>query len=687
MEPQPALLRPDHLHLTDAQGDVQSCPCEPLLDSLFELMNMPLCAPDSHCVNQRARTVQIAYRQPFKGHITDLIIDSTGLKVFGDGEWKRCLFLVSLGAYDTCFLNNISRSTAWHRAALAKSNNDKTGVRQLNACTWLMEVTLLLQKIRELSASSDLLAGMTASAIVIPKAMAYATVAGLPVSVGLYTAFIPMVIYALLGSSRVLSVSSTSTLAILTANQIAIMVPQGDPSLMITVTATLTCLVGGLLMLAALLRLGFIANFISLPVLVGFKSGIGLVIILDQIPKLFGLHITKENFFVDAYHLAQALPDMSAMTLFVSLATILLLTLTEWRFSHSLAPLIGLAGGISLVWGWGLNEQGVSIVGAIPTGLPSLTIPDWGLVLALLPGAAGIALMSFTESIAAGRAFVKEGDPDINPNRELFATGLANVGGALCGSMPAGGGTSQTAVSRAVGGVSQLSSLVTALMALATMIVMGPLLSWLPNATLAAVVIVYSVGLIQPAEFLNINRVRRMEFLWAVIACLGVLLFGTLKGIVVAIIVSLLGLARQTAHPPIHVIARKQGSDVLRPLSDQHPDDEVIPGLLILRPEGPLFFINAQHVATRIQEMVDAHHPDVVLLDMSRVIDIEYSALMMLIEGVRQVRARGKALWLADLNPGVLDNVRRSGLADSLGPNCLLFNVRTAIHAYQQREG
>lgn len=544
---------------------------------------------------------------------------------------------------------------------------------------------MILRKIGESTASSDLLAGLTAAAVVLPKAMAYATVAGLPIAVGLYTAFVPMVIYALLGSSRVLSVSSTSTLAILTATQIGIMVPDGDPARLAIATATLTLMVGGLLVLAAVLRLGFVANFISLPVLVGFKSGIGLVIILDQVPKLFGVHIQKENFFVDLYHLAQALPDTSGMTLAIALATMLLLVGMEWRFSHSLAPLFGVAGGIALVWGWGLDGQGVSIVGAIPTGLPVLTLPDWEMMLALLPGATGIALMSFTETIAAGRAFVREGEPDIMPNRELVATGFANVGGALCGSMPAGGGTSQTAVVRSVGGVSQHASVITALMALATMLFLAPVLSWLPNATLAAVVIVYSVGLIQPAEFLKISKVRTMEFLWALIACLGVLLFGTLKGILVAIIVSLLGLARQTAHPPVHLIARKQGSDVLRPLSERHPDDEVVPGLLILRPEGPLFFVNAQHVAARIQEMVDVHHPEVVVLDMSRVLDVEYSALMMLIEGERQVRARGGELWLADLNPGVLDNVRRSGLADTLGPSRLLFNVRAAIQHYQQR--
>lgn len=533
----------------------------------------------------------------------------------------------------------------------------------------------------------DLLAGVTAAAVVLPKAMAYATVAGLPVAIGLYTAFVPMLIYALLGSSRVLNVSSTSTLAILTATQLGVVVPDGDPGQLITVTATLTLLVGAMLMLAAVLRLGFVANFISLPVLVGFKSGIGLVIILDQLPKLFGLHLQKENFFVDLYHLGLALPGTSWATLAVALATLVVLVLMEWRFPHSPAPLLGVGLGIALVWGWGLNEAGVAIVGAIPTGLPSLTMPELDLVLRLLPGAAGIALMSFTETIAAGRAFMGEGEPEINPNRELVATGLANLGGAFCGSMPAGGGTSQTAVVRSVGGISQRASMVTAAMALATMIFLAPLLSWLPNATLAVVVIVYSVGLIQPGEFRKIGRIRMMEFRWAAIACLGVLLFGTLQGIVVAILASLLGLASQTAQPLVHVIGRKPGEDVLRPLSERHPEDETIPGLLILRPEGRLFFINVQHVAARLRQLIESHQPEVVVLDMSRVLDVEYSALMMLMEGEQQVRARGVELWLAGLNPGVLENVRRSGLARQLGADRMLFNARAAIRQYQQRKG
>lgn len=529
----------------------------------------------------------------------------------------------------------------------------------------------------------DVVAGLIAAAVVVPKAMAYATVAGLPVAVGLYTAFVPMIVYALLGSSRVLSVSSTTTLAILAGTQLGLAVPDGDPARLLVAAATLTALVGAMLVLAGVFRLGFVADFISLPVLTGFKAGIGLVIVLDQVPKLLGIHIDKQGFFRDLLSVLQHLPQRSTVTLAVALATLAVLIGMEWKWPHSPAPLVAVGGSITAAWLLGLPDLGVATVGFIPRGLPSLTLPDLALVEQLAPGALGIALMSFTESIAAGRAFATRGDPPINANRELLAGGAANLGGALFGAMPAGGGTSQTAVVRAAGGRTQKASLVTAGIAAATMLLLAPVLGLLPHATLAAVVIVYSVGLIQPAEFAAIRRVRKMEFRWALIACVGVLVFGTLKGIVVAIIVSLIGLASQAAHPHLYVIGRKRGADVLRPLSPEHPDDETFPGLLIVRPEGRIFFANAQQVAEGISALVDEHRPQVLLLDMSRVPDIEYSALQAMIDGERRAAERGATLWLAGLNPGVLDVVRRSGLADRLGRERLLFNDRVAIERYQ----
>lgn len=529
----------------------------------------------------------------------------------------------------------------------------------------------------------DTIAGLTAAAVVIPKAMAYATVAGLPVEVGLYTALLPVAIYAFLGSSRVLSVSSTATIAILTATQLGAVVPDGDPAKLLSAAATLSVLVGLLLVIAFFLRLGFVANFISSPVLTGFKAGIGCVIILDQAPKLLGLHIDKQGFFRDAASIFGHLPDTSVLTLVVSLAVFGILIGLEYFYKHSPAPLIVICGGIAAAYLFGLEAKGVSLVGNIPRGFPALIMPDLTLVRQLIPGALGIALMSYTETIAAGRAFAAQDDPLIKPNQELVATGIANVGGAFIGCMPAGGGTSQTAVVRSAGGRSQITSLVTAFGAVATMLLFAPFLSLLPNAALAAVVIVYSVGLIKPAEFLAILKVRTMEFRWAIIACLGVLVFGTLKGIVVAIVVSLITIGSKTAHPPVYVVGRKRGTDILRPYTEKNQEDETFGELLILRPQGSIYFINAQNIADKMWDLVAEYKPRVVVLDMSRVPDIEYSALEMMIEGEKGSARRGLTMWIAGFNPAVLELVRRSGLAEILGEERMFFNSREAILRYQ----
>jgi len=533
------------------------------------------------------------------------------------------------------------------------------------------------------SLGRDAVAGLTAAAVVLPKAMAYASVAGLQVAVGLYTALVPVTIYALVGSSRVLSVSSTTTLAILTSTQLQLVAPAGEWSRLASGTATLAALVGVALLVARAMRLGFVADFISTPVLVGFKAGIGLVIVLDQVPKLLGVHVDKAGFFSDLVGVARQAPHTSGVTLAVAVVTLVVLVGLERIRPHSAAPLVAVAGAIAASWYFDLGRLGVSTVGPIPQGLPALTLPDATLVGQLVPGALAIALMSFTETIAAGRAFANRDDPPIDANRELVATGLANLGGAMLGAMPAGGGTSQTAVVRAAGGQSQTASLVTAAAAAATMLLVAPLLALLPQASLAAVVIVYSVGLIQPAEFRAIRAVRTMEFRWAVIACGGVLLFGTLKGILVAIIVSMIGLASQAARPPVHVIGRKRGADVLRPISPEHPDDETFEGLLIVRPEGRLFFFNATYVADRVGALVAEQRPRVLAFDMSRVPDLEYSALQALVEGERRWATSGTETWLVGLNPGVLDVVRHSELDERLGPQRLVFNARVAIERFE----
>ncbi len=231
---------------------------------------------------------------------------------------------------------------------------------------------------------------------------------------------------------------------------------------------------------------------------------------------------------------------------------------------------------------------------------------------------------------------------------------------------------------------SSRTSPVTAAAVVTTMLFLAPTLGFLPQAVLAAVVIVYSVSLIQPVEFAAIRRVRTMEFRWALAAFAGVLIFGTPKGILVAIILSLIGLSSQAAHPKVRVIGRKRGADVLRPLSPDHPDDENFDGLLILRPEGRLFFANIQQVSDQIHALVAKHQPRVLALDMSRVFDIEYSALQMLQEGEWRATEEGATFWSADLSLGVMECIKASGLADRLGRDRLFFNGRAVIRHYQE---
>jgi high affinity sulfate transporter 1 len=534
----------------------------------------------------------------------------------------------------------------------------------------------------------DLVAGLTAAAVVIPKAMAYATIAGLPVQVGLYTALVPMVIYALLGASRPLSVSTTTTIAILTAAALGRVAPGGDAASLAAAAATLTLLVGAILVAASLLRLGFVANFISEPVLVGFKAGIGLVIVLDQVPKLLGVHFDKGSFFHNLAGIAQSLPEASLATVAVSVATVVVLIAFEYFLPKAPAPLIAVAGAIGAVSLLGLQGHGVSTVGAVPTGLPSFVLPDWSLVAVLWPPALGIALMSFAETIAAGRAFAERGEPVPQANRELLATGLGNVGGAFLGTMPSGGGTSQTAVNRRAGARRQVAGLVAAAAALLTMLLLAPYIGLMPSATLAAVVIVYSVGLIKPIEFREILQVRRTEFVWALVALAGVVLLGTLQGILVAIVVSLIALAFQVADPPVHVLGRKPGTNVFRPRSDEHPEDESFSGLLLLRPEGRIFFLNAERVGQKMRALIDTEKPKVVALDLSGVFDFEYSALKMLAEGEKRYREEhGVLLWLVGLTPGVLAMVQRSPLGAALGRERMVFNREQAVARFQSLQG
>jgi SulP family sulfate permease len=532
----------------------------------------------------------------------------------------------------------------------------------------------------------DVISGITAAAVVIPKAMAYAAIVGLPVEVGLYTALIPMVIYAILGTSRLLSVSTTSTIAILVASELAMFAPEGSAGQLVVAASTLAFLVGAFLLLAGIFRLGFISNFISDPVLTGFKAGIGLVIIVDQIPKLLGFHIDKGPFFQNILSIFQHLPETGIATVLLALVTLALMVGLERVRPHTPAPLFAVVLGIAASGIFGLGQAGVDLVGKIPGGLPAPVLPNLSLVGKLWPGALGIALMAYIESIAAGRAFVRHGDPRPNSNQELVALGVANLAGSFFRIIPAGGGTSQTAVNDKAGARTQLTQLVTAIIVLGVLLFLSPLISLMPQATLAAVVVATTVGLLNPRDFQAILRTRKIEFWWSVIAFAGVVVFGTLQGILVAVAISVMTLMYGANHPPIYALGRKPGTDVFRPLSDGHRGDETFPGLLIVRTEGRMTFMSAPRLGERFWELIHEAQPRVLVLDCSAIPDIEYTALNLFIDAEEKLKENGINLWLAALNPAALEVVKRSPLFSTLGYERMFSNVEQAVEAYLKIE-
>jgi SulP family sulfate permease len=530
----------------------------------------------------------------------------------------------------------------------------------------------------------DLIAGLTTAAVVIPKAMAYAAIAGLPLVVGLYTSLIPLVVYAVMGTSRPLSVTTSSTIALMAGGILSQLAPGGDPAALLSVSATLSLLVGAFLLLAGLFRLGVVANLISAPVLTGFKAGVGLIIVLDQLPKLLGIHITKAGFFHDIWSIVTHLPETSLPTLIFAVVMLAIMLGLEHFAPKVPAPLVTVAIGIAASAFVGLDRVGIALVGKIEAGLPSFALPDLSLVEQLWPAALGIALMSFVESAASGRAFVHKGESTPNADKELVATGMANLAGSFFHIMPAGGGTSQTAVNDGAGARSQLAGVMTAAVVVATLLFLAPLFGMMPHPTLAAVVVIASIGLISPAEFLAIRRIRFMEARWTIVAVFGVLLLGTLKGVLVAVLASLVALMVHGNRYPLLILGRKPGTHVFRPESKEHPEDETFPGLLLLRPEGAIYFANAPRLGQKLWELQNEFAPRVLVLDLSAVPLLEYTALRGLMDGEEKMHDLGTTLWLVGLNHDVLEVVQRSGLGERLGRERMFFTLEQAVERYQQ---
>ena len=532
---------------------------------------------------------------------------------------------------------------------------------------------------------TDFVGGLTTAAVVIPKSMAYSVIAGLPVEVGLYAALASMLAYPLFGSSRPLSVSLTSEIAILTGAAVIGITASSSNIPAETIATTLALLVGGFLLLARFLRLGFLSNFVSAPVLVGFKTGIGIVVIVSQLKSVFGLHIGGHSTIDTLLELFGLITHTHMPTLVVAISGLVILASISRFFPKLPAPMIWMVLSILASALFGFAALGISTVGSVPSGLPSLALPNMSLIPQLWPAALGIALMAFTESVAAARTFLHRDDPAINPNRELIALGAANIASAFVGGLPVGGGTSQTSVAEEAGVNSQMAQWVNALLVVVVLLLFSDEIGFLPQAALAILVIYTTLHMVDPSSFRAIAKIRRDEFFWALITLVGVIVIGTLDGILLAVAISILTLFYQSNHPPVYAVAYNHKKDIFRRVGEDENDEE-IPGILILRTEGRLTFANAESTRQKMHIMIEKSKPKVVVLECSAIPDIEYTALLMLIESEENLRSQGISLWLAAVNPDLLNVLKRSSLFNTLGHDRMFFNLKKVLDAWKNKQ-
>ncbi len=504
----------------------------------------------------------------------------------------------------------------------------------------------------------DLVGGVTAGVVVIPQAMAYATIANLPVEVGLYTCMVPMVVYALVGGSRTLSVSTTSTIATLTASTFLsanIASNSDDP---LRDLSTLTLLVGIILLATRLLRLGGLVDSISEATLIGIKAGVGLTVAAGQLPKLFGIpgDPLATNFFQQVGAVIDQLGDLSWVTVAFSAATLVGLFLVGKVSKTVPAPLLAVVAGILVVRIASLDEHGLAVVGSVPTGLPLPIAPSWAHWTALLPGAFAIAVMCFLETVSVARNVRRPSEPSIDNDQELTASSLACVAGAFFRAMPSAGGFSQTAINQRAGAQTQLSEIVTALLAVVCALFVGGLLGDLPQATLGCMVVVAVLGLIKPAEFVRLWRLSRIEFWVAMVTAVSGLTFGLLVGVLVGVLLTIFLVLHELGHIDVTEL------QLTRDAADVQVADEntvATPGLLILRFNGPLYSANVRNANANLLTALDRAPATTLIIDLSAVTVVPLSVVDEWCQLERGLIGRTTEIWFRAIPPRALALARQ----------------------------
>lgn len=485
--------------------------------------------------------------------------------------------------------------------------------------------------------SRDVVAGLTVWAVLVPEALAYATIAGVSPVVGLYAAPPALILYAAFGSSRHLVVGPMSATAALSATAVADAATDGD---VVALTAALALITGVVAVAAGLARLGFFSNFISEPVLKGFIIGMALTIIIGQVPKLFGIERGDGNFFEQTWDLLTHLGDTSMTTLAVGAASVAGVFALKRYLPMVPGSLVAVGVSVLAVVVFDLDDHGVAIVGAIESGLPSLGLPDVGFgdVGRLAGPAVGVMFVGFAEGLGAAKTYAAKEHYDIDANRELLGLGAANFGAGLASGMVVNGSLSKTAVNGGAGARSQVSGLTVAALTVVTLLLLTGLFENLPEATLAAVVIVAVIELVDLPALQELRRASsarlraiygvaaRPDLIAALAALFGVLIFDTLPGLFIGVAVSLVLLVYRASHPNVAVLGRIPRTDTFADL-DRDPTGVPVPGVVVLRPESGLFFANAEAVRAQVRQQVAATQARVVIIDAETVPSIDLTAV------------------------------------------------------------
>ena len=536
----------------------------------------------------------------------------------------------------------------------------------------------------------DVLGGLTVSAYLVPQALAYATLAGLAPVAGLWAALPPLVIYAFLGSSRQLSIGPESTTALMTAAVLVPVVGAADPGRYAAHAATLALLVGVICLVAGLLRLGFLANLLSRPVLVGYLAGIAAMMVASQLGRLTGVTVSGESIIEQVRSFVTAVPELRWPTVALSAAVLAVIFALDSRAPRLPGPLIGIlaaTAAAALLAGSRNGGDMVDVVGAIPAGLP---VPDWPAVSGdmlgdLVAPALGIAVVAFSDNVLTARAFASRRGEDIDPHAELRALGVCNLVAGMFRGFPISSSGSRTALADAAGARTQVYSLVV-LGVLATALVFGGgVMAAIPSAALGALVVFAATKLVDVAEFGRLARFRRSELVIALATTAAVVVFGVLNGVLVAIGLSVADLLRRLAHAHDSVQGLVPGLPGMHDIDD-YPAATVVPGLLVYRYDAPLFFANAADFRRRALAAIEDSPRPVrwFLLNAESNVEVDLTALDALEQLRTECERRGIVFAMARVKQDLRDALAAAGLLDRIGPDRIFMTLPTAVAAYRQ---